>query len=380
MSKVILYLLLSFVVVHSTYAQLDNQPFEDRKSLGEARARKLYLGIDILGFTKNNEYFNNIADGYTLFGYQLNPHITYYPDANVRIDGGVFLHKDFGREGYYNIVPTFSIKVRRGNWDIIFGNLDGSLNHRLIEPMYDFERVLNDRLETGLQGVLKTDRLFLDAWINWETMIYSGDPFQEEISGGISLDYDVVKNKEWHLSFPIQTVLYHKGGQIDDADLPLVSLMNNSLGVSLSVPINENGVLKAIKTAHYYVRYTDFSFEKRQPYNNGNGIYLNLTFDLKWLSFMTSYWHGDSFISIKGAPLYQSVSHTFKNPGYLEEERSLLIFRLLHDFEVFEGFYLSSRFEPFFDLQHNKFEFSHGFYINYRPDFFLFKVKKQRND
>lgn len=380
MFKIVPFILLPFLLVSGAYAQLDNQVFEDRKELEAGKDQKVFVGFNILGFTKNNEYFNKIADGYTLFGYQLNPYISYYPDKNVRIDAGVFFHNDFGNHGKSTITPTLSIKVKRGNWDIIFGNLDGSLNHRLIEPLYDFERVLNDRLETGLQAVSQTDQLFFDAWINWETMIYAGDPYQEEVSGGISFDYIVLKNNALSLSLPLQTVLYHKGGQIDDVDDPLQSFMNNSAGFSLSLPVNEQGILKSVKTDNHYIYYTDFSFEKEQAYTEGHGIYFNLTFGLKWLSVMTSYWYGNSYMSIKGAPLYQSVSSTFKNPDHLEQVRELLIFRFLHDVEVFDNFYISSRFEPFFDLKNNKFEFSHGFYINYRPDFYLFKAKSKRYD
>lgn len=380
MHKATLSILLSCLFVQCAIAQIDNSVFEDRKELKEEDEHSVFLGFDILGFNKNNEYFNKIADGYTLFGYQLKPHLTYYADKNVRIDAGVFLHKDFGRKEYHTISPFLSIKVKRGNWDITFGNLDGSLNHRLIEPLYDFERVMNDRLETGLQAVRQTDKLFFDAWVNWETMIYPGELYQEEVSGGISFDYKVVENDALKLSFPLQTVLYHKGGQIDAVDDPLESFMNNSAGFSLSIPVNEHGILKALRTDNHFVSFTDFSFEKKQAYTSGEGVYLNLIFDLKWLSFMASYWYGDSFMSIKGAPLYQSVSHNYKNPDHLEQYRELLIFRLSHDVKIFDGFYLTSRFEPFFDPSNNNFEFSHSFYVNYRPDFHLFKVKNKRHD
>lgn len=375
-----LSIFFSFILMQCAIAQIDNSVFEDRKEIKEENERNVFLGFDILGFNKNNEYFNKIADGYTLFGYQLKPHIIYYPDKNVRIDAGVFLHKDFGRKEYHAIAPYFSVKVNRGNWSIIFGNLDGSLNHRLIEPLYDFERVMNDRLETGLQAVRQTDKMFLDAWVNWETMIYAGELYQEEVSGGISFNYTVIENEDLKLSLPLQTVLYHKGGQIDAVDDPLESFMNNSAGFSLSIPVNESRILKAVRSDNHYVSFVDFSFEKQQPYTNGHGLYLNLIFDLKWFSFMTSYWYGNSFMSIKGAPLYQSVSHNFKNPDYLEQYRKLLIFRLSHDVKIFDNFYLTSRFEPFFDPNNDNFEFSHSFYLNYRPDFYLFKVKNRRND
>ena len=141
------------------FSQLNNRLFEDRKAIFPDRENKLYLDIGLLGFTKNNEYFNDIADGYTLFGYQFYPSLAYFPAENVRIDAGIYLQKDFGASGFQTIAPTFSLKVKKGDWNIIFGNLDGGLNHRLIEPLYDFERVLNDRLETGLQAVVENEKM-----------------------------------------------------------------------------------------------------------------------------------------------------------------------------------------------------------------------------
>ena len=376
----LLSILILFFITNTAFAQLDNHLFEDRRELFPERKNKVYLDLDILGFTKNNEYFNNIADGYTLFGYQLNPSLSYFPAENVRIDAGIYLQKDFGVQEYQTIAPTFSIKVKRNDLNIIFGNLEGSLNHRLIEPLYDFEKVLNDRLETGIQAVVNKDKLFLDAWIDWETMIYAGDSLQEEISGGISFDYKLYENNNIILSLPFQTVLYHKGGQIDIMDAPLTSLMNNAIGIGLDFPIDENGILKSVGTKNYFVYFTDFSFERRQTFEDGTGLYLNLDLEFKWFSLMTSYWKGDEFISIKGAPLYQSVSSSFKNPGYVEEERELIILRFMHELKILDNLFFSTRFEPFFDLQNNKFEFSHAFYINYRPDFFLFNARNSRND
>lgn len=380
MIKIILFVVLQFFLLHVSLAQLDNSLFENRRSLSAERENKVFLSFDFLGFTKNNEYFNKIADGYTLFGYHFNPHLTYFPAENVRIDAGVFLHKDFGNSGYFNIAPTFSLKVKRKKMEFIFGNLEGNLNHRLIEPLYDFERVMTDPLETGIQAIWNNEKLFLDMWIDWETMIYPGDTEQEEVSGGFSFDYSLLKNKKASLSLPVQTVLYHKGGQIDVSDSALVSLMNNVIGLSLSIPVSETGFLSNIQLDNYFIYYTDFSFEKKQPFNDGTGLYLNLTTDLKWFSFMTSYWQGNEFISIKGAPLYQSVSYTVNNPGYVEKERKLLIFRFLHDVEIFKNLHIISRFEPFWDINNQKFEFSHGLYVNYRPDFYLFKAKDSRHD
>src|SRR5262249_28334361 len=146
-----------------------------------------------LGFGKNNEYEHTIVQGYTLFGYQFNPYLSYQISKHFRVDAGVFLQKDFGNSSYTTTAPTLSVKYQLKDFSITFGNLDGSLNHRLIEPLYDFERVLNNRLENGLQVQVIRDDLFFDTWVDWHKMIYVNDPNQEQLTAGMHFNKRIVK-------------------------------------------------------------------------------------------------------------------------------------------------------------------------------------------
>jgi hypothetical protein len=141
-------LLLPLLLVSGvTFSQLNNSAFEQRMAIQSADSGKLYLGLNLLGFGKNNEYFDTTVEGYTLMGYQVNPYLSYHVAPNVRLDAGVYAQKDFGNEEYSEVKPTLSLKITNGNLGFVFGTLEGSLNHRLIEPLYDFERVLKNRLE-----------------------------------------------------------------------------------------------------------------------------------------------------------------------------------------------------------------------------------------
>src|SRR5580765_8127620 len=140
-------ILLSFLVLGATlsYGQLDNRVFEDRRNVEEIDSNKLFFGVNLLGFVKDNEYDqyrNPVITGYTLFGYQFSPTLSYHVTKNIRVDGGIYLQKDFGNSTFSTIAPIFSVKYQKKYFSVIFGNLDGSLNHRLIEPLYNFERVL----------------------------------------------------------------------------------------------------------------------------------------------------------------------------------------------------------------------------------------------
>lgn len=356
-------------------AQLPNEAFEFRRPLVPADSQRVKLGIYMLGFNKNNEYFNKIADGYTLFGFQVLPYLTYQPSRRLRVDAGVFIRKDFGNPNISVVEPLISIRYEQGPFNVVFGTLDGSLNHRLIEPLYDFEGVMMDRLEEGLQFLYLKPNTFLDVWINWERMIYRGSPFQEEVSGGFSFNKRLLGGKRWSLKLPLQMLAYHKGGQIDRARQPLETFVNAAAGLELRKDW-EKGLLRSLRFQPYTVWYKDFSHELLQPYTEGSAWYVNLAAATRHFELMLSYWQGEGYMGIKGGALYQSVSSTFRWPEHTEDRRELLILRLMLQTAVTRSLEVSTRFEPYYDLLNNKFEFSHGMYLNYKTDFNLFRIRQ----
>lgn len=353
-------------------AQLDNRPFYELRKLHEADSNSLKLEIDALGFTKNQEFFNDIADGYTLFGYQFAPMVSYQPLKNFSVSGGLFIRKDFGNEDFKVVEPLFRFTYQRDSLQLIFGNLNGALAHRLIEPLYDFDKALVDPVENGMQFRYFSDTWWVDGWVDWQKMIYEGDPLQEEVAGGMSFEKAIFKNSPVQLYFPVQALVYHKGGQIDTSPDPLVTLWNSALGARIMG--RSFGWLNRWQASIYYAYYKDFSHKKMQVFNDGEGIYINgsvtTSFDLQ---VMLSYWRGDEFISIMGGQLYPSVSSTFKKPFATEEQRELLILRFTHELHLYKGIYIASRFEPYYDLLNKTFEFSHGLYISYKQPVMLLK-------
>lgn len=356
-------------------AQLPNEAFEFRRPLVPADSQRVKLGIYMLGFNKNNEYFNKIADGYTLFGFQAVPYLTYQPTKRLRIDAGLLARKDFGNPAISAVEPLISIRYEQGPFNVVFGTLEGSLNHRLIEPIYDFERVMLDRLEEGLQFLYFKPKTFLDIWINWERMIYRGSPYQEEVSGGFSFNQQLLGNERWKLKLPLQFLAYHKGGQIDRARQPLETFVNAAAGLELRKDW-EKGLLRSLRFQPYAVWYKDFSHELQQPYTEGHGWYVNLAAASRHFEAMLSYWQGEGYMGIKGGALYQSVSSTYRWPEHTEDRRELLILRLMLQVPVARNLEVSTRFEPYYDLVHNKFEFSHGMYLNYKTNFNLFRIRQ----
>ena len=358
-------------------AQLPNEAFEFRRPLVPADTQMVKLGVYLLGYNKNNEYFNKIADGYTLFGMQAIPYLSYQASEKLRIDAGMFARKDFGNNGFVEVKPLMTIRYEQGPVNVLFGTLEGSLNHRLIEPMYDFERVMVNRLEEGLQFLYERPKTFLDVWINWEKMIYAGSPEQEEVSGGISYNRQLFNENGWRLQLPLQFVAYHKGGQIDINPDPLVTHVNAAGGFEL-VREWDSGLIRSLSFQPYGVWFRDFSHRIVIPYEQGGGWYLNLSAATKHFITMLSYWEGKDFVGIKSGALYQSVSTTFKYPDYTQDVRRLLILRFMLQVPITKDLEVSTRFEPYYDFGHEAFEFSHGMYLNYKTNFNLFRIRKER--
>jgi hypothetical protein len=341
-----------------------------------------------------------------LFGYQLNPELIYQPSKNFKLRAGVFVKKDFGNADLTQIAPTFNVQFKADSLSIIFGTLEGALNHQLIEPLFDFERAINNRLENGLQFLYHKKKWRADLWIDWLRMIYASSAFQEEISVGLSTTYQLVNKEKYQVEIPLQIQMFHRGGQIGTHSNRLTNWFNGAIGLSSQYNFSNHSRIRSLRLEGYGVMYQDFSSRKVNIFKNGSGLYYNLTLKTKWLDIMASYWLANRFRSWQGGNLYQSVAvfsprletpdpfakpiikspRLVSQPGdtsqipYRETDRELLILRLMHDFRIMKGLVLTLRIEPVYNLPNRTFEFSHGFYITYRQNFLLKKISPVESD
>lgn len=355
------------------YGQLNNQAFEQRLQVTEADSGKLFLGLNFLGFGKNNEYFDTTVDGYTLFGYQFNPYLSYNISKNVRFDAGVYAQKDFGNDEYSDVKPTLSLKVTNRNFNMIFGTLEGSIHHGLIEPLYDFENVLNNRLENGLQALWMKEGLFLDAWIDWQNMIYFNDTEPERFTAGISFNKTLFRAGGFHIDLPIQILGNHQGGQIDSVDNPVITIYNAAAGLTLES--ESAGFVRTWGLKSYVAGYNTSS--DLFPYKEGTGIFINPYVTTKiGLTLMGSYWRANQFLTVQGGDLYPSIHENY--PTRVDEERDFFMLRILYDKKLADGLTLTARAEPFYDTYAEALEYSFGLYLNFSDRFFLLNAKKGR--
>ena len=367
----ILFVILPTLV----WGQLNNEALTYAHTLDKADSNSLWFGARALAFNKNNEYFNKITDGLTLFGYQFNPYLEYHAGTHFVIEAGIYLQQDFGNKNVSTIEPTFSIKYLEGNHSIIIGSLEDSYNHNLIEPLYNYEKGLIDRQEFGLQAIFDKDKLWADVWVSWETMIYRGDPKQEEVIGGISSHYILKRTEKSMITLPVQFVVYHRGGQIDTNPNRLITITNVAVGLKYQRSLS--GWFREWSTEAYYAGHKNFSPGVGSFYSGSDAVYLNAGFKAKkGFEVLGSYWYGKGYYPIIGGELYSSESFSFKKSGYIEKQRGVFILRFFLNQTIKPGLRISTRFEPYYDFGNRQFEFSHGMVVSANPEFFLTRVKK----
>jgi len=380
------------VSTHAAQAQLDNRAFtsttpgkknefafrqQTSPSKKEGAAGDLLLSLRSFTFFKDNEYFNRIIEGYTLFGTQLNPQLVYYPTDNLRLEGGVFLWKDFGNARLQQVRPTFRATYTKGNSEFIFGNIRPHLSHGYIEPLFNFERIILKPLEEGLQYRYTSSRVGLDVWVDWQRQQYRYSDYQEEIAGGLSGSVRLTgDDSPVMVSLPVQFTATHRGGQIDTIDLPLQTLFNGATGLEARYQLPTHPTT-AFRVQAYGTGFYDKSFEYQLPYRRGNGLYLNATAETRYLNVMLSYWQGQRFLAPLGGDLYQSASRSVGNSSYTEPHRRLLTLRLLRDFSLGEAAALTVRLEPVHDFQEKKTDFAAGIYLNFRQEWLLSNISRR---
>ncbi len=374
----------------ATAAQVDNRAFLTPLYADSSQSRQLRIRSDVFFFNKDNEYFHKIADGYTLFGVTARPQLTWQPNARVKLAAGVSFRQDFGNQLGPNggsrlrqIRPALTAVVQGDSWRFLFGSLDGHLHHGLAEPLYDFERVMLQRPEEGIQLTGGYKRLRYDAWVNWERMQYPYDSAQEAVSGGFSGLLDMVgghrrnrvpgaalsaddpaPGQTFGLRVPVQFTARHIGGQIDTIDRPLQTYFIGATGLRGVWAWDSSAFVRGLRLEALGTGFLDYSFTRRLPFPSGRGLYLNAGIETKLNTIWVSYWRGDGFASPGlGGVLYSSIGTVVKSPGYYERQRELLIVRFTHDYNLWDHGYLTTRAEPYYDLRNKRFEFSLALYL-----------------
>lgn len=365
-----LIVLLSIFFIFRGKAQNENTCYIQDHGIHITDTSKLFLQIDNNNFVKNNEYFGQVAEGYTLLGFNLTPRVVYFPSTKVKLSAGGNFLTYYGRENEVkaSLLLSFQYKLHP-KLDFILGNIYGTVNHKLIDPLFNFERFLNQNVENGIQFLWNSDRVFADLWLDWEQQILQDDPFQEKFNVGLSSNFLLINQESFKISVPFQNLIRHEGGQINsNSEEPLTTIFNNATGLSYSRPIHSN-FLHHLDLTTYVVNYQDLSPEKRQMYIDGTASYTTLELTNNHIDLTLGYWYGEQFVAPIGTPIFESYSRT---KFYVEEPiRQLAIGKVNYQKNVFNGINLGFRFEGFYDLLGSNLEYTWAAMVVFNEKFFL---------
>ena len=366
------------VALADGYSQYGNRIYLTDNEIAAADSQHLFFRFTGSTFFNNKEFFNPYQPGYTLLGYYIRPAVEYYPGPNTMLRAGVHLLKYSGLGSYHQSVPLFTLHHRFSpGLELVAGSLYGSLNHGLIEPLFAFERVFTNHNESGLQVLIDRGFIKADIWLNWEKFIFKGDPFQEEFTAGFSSQiFTGGSDKSFRISFPVQLLATHKGGQIDASAESLQTLVNYAAGVHIDKDMGHS-FIKSFGFRGYLAGFSDFSNSYRYPFKNGWGLYPNLYADTKWAEAGIGYWRGNQFIAPRGEPLFQSVSQV--DPDFAMSSRELITGKVIVNRSLTTGINMGLRFEFYYDRPGKSFDHTAGLHLMIDERFFITRVHRRQH-
>lgn len=367
--SLLIFLCLSFVAVSQNLPKdFNNLPVENDDT------SSVYLSIDNANFFKNNEYYNDYVAGYTKTGFFITPRVTYLLSPKTRLSGGMHLLKYSGENFFNQVRPVFYLahQLTEGI-DLIMGSIESTYHHNLVDPLYHYERYLDQNIENGMQFLIDKPAVEADVWINWKQFITKGSGFQEEFETGISSEFQLSgKDRNFTVNLPLQILIQHKGGQIDNTDKPVSTLSNFAAGTSMELDLNSR-YLTSLALENLYVGYRDLSPGDNRTIQSGDGFMSSFFLNMNDLQLQFSWWKASKFMSFAGNPIYQAYS--IKKERLISEERELFIGKLRYT-RKYRDLHFMINFDSYWDPAHQNFDYGFGIYLLLNTDIFLTKISK----
>lgn len=368
-------LTLLFVGLLGFQASAQLSVFNTYSPLHPKEYHNLSLHFETSFFLQNNEYFNPFVEGATGIGVYAKPTLEYYFLPNLKVNAGVFALKYAGRNGFSQVTPIIRIQYEPiPQLDIVLGNIYGSMNHQLAEPIFRYDHFYTDPVEYGLQFLWHNQKVKSDLWLHWVHYIMPGDTANERLTVGNNTTVQLIQKKNWSLELPFQWLIIHTGGQLAPPPRYTTTLMNGMTGLTFKLQTGTNSSLwfQQQYLLYYGANLTAQGDPLSQPYKNGFGTYSKVRFKYKNFSFMTGYWYANRFIAPKGSYLFQSVSNI---DNYTDPVRKLWTAKIWYTKNINHLLKLQVRFSSYYDLMHKNLDYSYSFYVLINQDFFLTKYK-----
>jgi len=338
--------------------------------------RKFSIHIHNNNFVKNNEYFGPYTEGITYIGSVFQPEITWALSKKFSLSGGWYFRQYYGQDGFNQSIPVIRARYSfRPYAELIFGQLDGQLQHGFIEPIYNTDNYFIKKPEYGVQLLINRKRFNADVYMDWEKFLLPHEAHQEVITGGFLASYAINGLSEKRgLSAHFQSIINHFGGQVDNSDNPLQSRANIAAGLKY-IFVTDNKALNRFTLSSFYIQALELSQTNTIPFESGFALHNTITFENKWAKLTTGWFHGEYFFAPLGDYLFQSVSQF--NNWYVGEKRDLITSKLLLGHDIMKGVNFGFRIESYYDLQRNANDFSYGLNLSVNGEIFEKNWKDQ---
>lgn len=344
-------ILLSLTLLFCTnvYSQLDNSFFDLDKYEDKIDSGHVLFHFDNLSYFRNTEYTSKVDKGSTYVGFYLLPYVQYSFNDKAQLYGGLSVRYDFGNPEIKRIEPYFKFTYDLFDHEIIFGTLNGTVQHNLIEPLYDYELAITDRFEQGLQVRKPGKVVSYDVWIDWQTMIYEDDPFNEVFFAGLNFYLNPINNERNKLSLNTQMITVHQAGEIDRSIYPNKMEYNFAYGLEYTYNFNER---TSLYTAGYAAFYEDESGILATGFRDGLCQWGVLRLTHGDYQFALNYFDGHQFQAPVGEQLYYSIGN--KNPNAPIDYRKAAGFRIAYEVDIARKLTFLNRVGVNYNIDHNK--------------------------
>ena len=372
----------------SMWSQLATSPYR----LDTADVHALRVELESISFFRDNEFSSRLADGYSLPGFWIQPKLTYMPLRQIKLELGLQALIFNGASRYPNyvyhdisvwkghqytsgahVLPWFRAQADFRHLSIVLGDIYGGQNHGLIEPLFNPETNLTQDPEMGVQLLWDRPHLHADIWLNWQSYIFREDTHQEAFTVGTtwrpSLS-NLQENHRFNLTFPVQLVAQHRGGEQNIEHRAVETIWNASLGACAQWNTNKRVLKTLTAEANALLSYQQTG--DLWPFKSGAAAHAAVRFGLwRFLDTGVSYFFAPRhFVSLYGNHFYSTLS-VKDGLDYGRLQTASAHVRFYHVFA--KGYTLGADAEAYQTWQagKNEFSFSFGIYLRVNPSFLI---------
>ncbi len=365
MGRLLIFITLIFTVLQGVNSQVFQDYYNNRQD-SIINEGDVYLNLNASTWFYNNEYFNPFYKGYTLIGADFDPSLIYQLNSRLRVSAGTYLHRYYGESLETTVKPLFSIEYHPNEaLSVLMGSYKGGENHHLNDVLYSFENHLTNITENGILVRYSRNYLESETWLNWQSFIIPGDTIQEQFTMGSFNRVNLPDISGWKMSIPLSLLAHHAGGQINDNNKPVETLINISEGLKISRFLKKDPLQSASLEFMLFHSLGDYNPAPGWAFSFRTGV------QLRHLELNAEYFRGDEFVSFAGNPLYRSRKAT-GNPAVPFEyggNTEMLNFKAGFRQKMGINSFLFLRFEGYYFTSTSKLDYSYS--IHFQVNDFL---------